>query len=47
MAYAKLDDRCSDGIGILYVDGTVTWVDRAEAKRILSCLADGMNPPRR
>ena len=46
LAYEHLPNHGHDGINVLFGDGNVRWVGRAEAERIVKDLAQGRNPPR-
>jgi hypothetical protein len=39
-------DGVAKGINVLYGDGTVSWLDEAEGKRVIADVQAGHNPPR-
>lgn len=46
VAHDRLSNHANAGINVLLGDGTVKWLDKADAQRVLSELQQGHNPPR-
>ena len=46
LAYEHLPNHNYSGMNVLYGDGNVRWVEKAEAERLVAELAEGHNPPR-
>jgi hypothetical protein len=46
LAYDRPDNHAGSGINVLYGDGDVRWLERAQAEHLLSELTAGHNPPR-
>jgi len=46
LAYEYLPNHANAGMNVLFGDGNVRWVDRAEAQHLASEVAAGHNPPR-
>jgi hypothetical protein len=46
VAHEYLSNHANAGMNVLYGDGTVSWLEKAEAQRVLSELRHGHNPPR-
>lgn len=46
LAHEHLPNHGHGGMNVLYGDGNVRWVERAEAERLVTELAQGHNPPR-
>ena len=46
LAYEHLPNHAYAGMNVLYGDGNVRWIERADAERMVQELAAGHNPPR-
>ena len=46
LAHEHLENHTGDGINVLYGDGRVEFVGKAEAEHVMAELAAGHNPPR-
>jgi hypothetical protein len=46
LAHEYVSNHKNTGMNVLYGDGTVQWLQKAEAERVLSELQQGHNPPR-
>jgi prepilin-type processing-associated H-X9-DG protein len=46
LAYEHMSNHKNNGMNVLYGDGSVQWLEKAEAERVLSELQQGHNPPR-
>jgi hypothetical protein len=46
LAYDRPDNHGRAGINVLFGDGDVRWLERADAEHLLSELSGGRNPPR-
>ena len=45
LAYEHLPNHGNGGMNVLFGDGNVRWVERAEAERMVEELSHGHNPP--